>query len=204
MIPVLPPPRDRRGGVEFRRGSGVYVRTRGGKPAPGGLESLDNEIANLLRSARERGTPLAAVGARIRHWLELQPPDRFLITESDPELRRILAAELREAATLPVTDAGPEAAESLELDLRSVSGSLQLWTPIPRDALIAVASRWPDFLKWARTMLLATGAAGAGVATVIVLRRRGPELAVPRNTTMEAILERPLAVRKPAARSARP
>jgi hypothetical protein len=27
----------------------------------------------------------------------------------------------------------------------------------PRDALVAVVSRWPEFLKWARTMLVAAG-----------------------------------------------
>ncbi|MGH9791823.1 MAG: hypothetical protein ACRD5W_11490, partial [Candidatus Acidiferrales bacterium] len=41
--------------------------------------------------------------------------------------------------------------------VRSVPASLAQWMPIPPDALIVVASRWPDFLKWARTMLLAAG-----------------------------------------------
>jgi len=27
----------------------------------------------------------------------------------------------------------------------------------PQDALVAIVSRWPEFLKWARTMLVAAG-----------------------------------------------
>lgn len=34
-------------------------------------------VANLFRSARELGVPLADVRSRIRHWLDLQPPIIF-------------------------------------------------------------------------------------------------------------------------------
>jgi GntR family transcriptional regulator len=176
----------RRGWVEFRRGSGVYVPVREDQFPVGGANSLDRDIAAVFRRARERGVSLTEVRARIRHWLELQPPDHWLVIEADPELRRILVAELREAMSLPISGVGPEAlrqrdissavcvflssrverirgvlpadTEHIALDPRSVPESLAAWTPIPRDALIGVASRWPDFLKWARTMLLTAGA----------------------------------------------
>jgi hypothetical protein len=52
----------------------------------------------------------------------------------------------------------PQGAECIALHVRSVPGALAAWLPIPPDALIVVASRWQDFLRWARTILLAAGA----------------------------------------------
>ena len=64
--------------------------------------ALDQIVTNLFGSARELGVPLAAVRSRIRHWLDLQPPDHFLLIEPDQELRKIVATEMRLAATLPI------------------------------------------------------------------------------------------------------
>src|SRR5215470_4128223 len=60
---------EREGWVEFRHGSGIYVRAN--KPAvPNSPElALEQLIAGLFRSAREMGTPLAAVRARLKKWL---------------------------------------------------------------------------------------------------------------------------------------
>src|SRR5450755_2466737 len=61
--------------VEFRHGSGVYVRsTKPDLPLSPDL-ALDQLIANLFRSARNCNAPLAAVSSRLRHWLDMQPPD---------------------------------------------------------------------------------------------------------------------------------
>jgi GntR family transcriptional regulator len=177
----------RAGWVQFRRGSGVYVRSRSrAKALPRSL-ALDRLIADFFRSAREQSSSLAEIRSRLRHWLALQPPDHFLVIEPDEELRRILVTELEKELPLPVTGAGleactkpdaltgavplslpskleavtallPEGTEVLPLQVRSVPESLAQWIPIPPDSLIAVASRWPDFLKWARTMLLSVGA----------------------------------------------
>src|SRR5260221_7808305 len=75
--------------VELRHGSGVFVRDS--KPDVSAVPALalDRLIANLFRSARNAGTPLASVRTRLRQWLELQPPDHFLLIEPDEELRRI-------------------------------------------------------------------------------------------------------------------
>ena len=172
--------------VEFRRGSGVYIReSKPNAPLSSAL-ALDQLISNLFRSARELGAPLGALRLRLRQFLELQPPDHFLLLEPDEELRRIVAAEMQQAVKLPVQgcdfedcrragrldgaipvvlpsktkdarQALPDGTEFLTLQVRSVPASLAEWLPAPSGALIGIASRWPGFLKLARTILTAAG-----------------------------------------------
>jgi GntR family transcriptional regulator len=172
--------------VEFRHGSGVYVRDK--KPGASLSSSLllDQLIANLFRAARDSGAPLAEVRARLWQWLELQPPDHFLVVEPTEELREILVLEMRKALKFPVEGCGleecrssgvldgaiavalpnrlttvrpllPDGTELLTLQVSSVPASLAGWLPAPADALVGVASRWPEFLKLARIMLNAAG-----------------------------------------------
>ena len=172
--------------VEFRHGSGVYVREAKPEVALSPALALDQVVANLFRSARELGVPLADVRSRIRHWLDLQPPDHFLLIEPDEELRRIVLAEMQKAVTLPATscdllqdDLGeathgaiaaalpskaiavrralPPGVELLTLQVRSVPSTLAGWLPAPSSALIGIASRWDNFLQMARTFLIAAG-----------------------------------------------
>lgn len=173
------------GWLELRRGSGVYIRSKSNGALSAEL-SLDHLIAELFRSARELQIPLSAVRARLRHWLELQPPDHFLLIEPDAELREIVAAEMRASVTFPVKVADlsacddadalhacipvalpskvetvrkrlPAGTDLLPLRVRSVTDSLGSWLPARQDVLIAVVSSWPDFLKRAQTMLIAAG-----------------------------------------------
>ncbi|HKR02171.1 MAG TPA: hypothetical protein VJT09_15955, partial [Pyrinomonadaceae bacterium] len=132
--------------------------------------------------------------ARIKRLLELQPPDHFLVIDSDKELREILIAEIKEATGFRVAGAGPEVcslpstlagaapvalygqegervraalppgASCLLLHSRSVPASMQGRELPPSDALVAVVSHWPEFLRWARTMLLAAGIDGAALS----------------------------------------
>ena len=51
----------------------------------------------------------------------------------------------------------PENAELLVLHASSVTASLAGWLNAPRDVLVGVASRWEEFLRSARTMLVAAG-----------------------------------------------
>src|ERR1700734_606621 len=177
---------DREEWVAFRRGSGVYVRDTKPDKALAPEFALDQLVGELLRSARKLGLPMATVRSRLRHWFELQPPDHFLLIEPDEELRRILALEIQGAVSLPVKSCGlrdseisgafegaipvtlagkekivrqelPEGAELLVLPGRSVPTSLSGGLPAPPGVMVGVASRWPVFLKLARTILVAAG-----------------------------------------------
>ena len=112
-------------------------------------------------------------------------PDHFVVVEPDLELRRIVVREIEEATNARVLGVGPE--EHTKADLvaavpiamfrqaelvrsslppdtylitlrsRSVVESLQGEKPPPIDALIAIVSRWPEFLRWSHTILIAAG-----------------------------------------------
>ena len=94
--------------VEQRRGSGVFVRASKPEMQFSAALALDQMIAGVFRSARKQGLSLPALRARLRQWLELQPPDHFLLVEPDEELRRIVAAEIQQAVSLTVMSCGLE------------------------------------------------------------------------------------------------
>jgi GntR family transcriptional regulator len=177
---------EKAGWLELRRGSGVYIREHSERKPPSADFGLDRMIANLFRSARQSNIPLATVRKRVRQWLDLQPPDHFLLIEPDVELARIVVAEIQQAVTFPVVASAinacdspdllenaialampskvaairaklPEGMECIGLRVRSVTQSLMPWMPARAQSLVAVASAWPDFLKRARTMLVAAG-----------------------------------------------
>lgn len=56
-----------------------------------------------------------------------------------------------------VRQALPDGTELVTLGFRSVPSSLGQWLPAPSGTLVGIASRWPEFLKLARTMLNAAG-----------------------------------------------
>ena len=170
--------------VEFRHGSGVYVRSNKQEVASTPGLAIDQMIARLFVSARKLGVTLPDVRFRLRQWLELQPPDHFVLIEPDEDLRRILAAEIARAVTFPVEACGlencssaleggmlvllpnreakvreimPTGTELLILQIRSVPDSLAGYLPAPSGALVGVASRWREFLKIARAVLIAAG-----------------------------------------------
>ena len=179
---------EKRGWLESRKGSGVYVREFSKDRALDAEFELDQLISAFLQRARDGGYSLADVQARIKRWLEFQPPDHFLVIESDAELREILVAEIEEATGFRVRGMSLEecarsglpagaaavalygqeaelAGAALPADTnrlvvlhsRSVPESLAGAVRPPEDALIAVVSRWPEFLRWARTVLVAAG-----------------------------------------------
>jgi GntR family transcriptional regulator len=98
-----------RGWVLMRKGSGIYVREQAHDALPETALELDQLIAVFLNLARTRGFTLDEIRARVRHWLELHPPDHFLVIETDEELREILIAEIEEATHWRVAGASPEA-----------------------------------------------------------------------------------------------
>jgi DNA-binding transcriptional regulator YhcF (GntR family) len=168
--------------VDFLKGSGIFVpKERPDTPNP--VIALDQLISSFFQSARETGASLSSI--RLRHWLEMQPPDHFLLIEPDAALAQILISEIQAAVTLPVKSCDvsadldaqlvgaiplalsvnektarrtiPEGAELLILQLRSAAASLAAHLPAPSTALVGVASSWPKFLKTAHTMLIAAG-----------------------------------------------
>lgn len=176
-----------RGWVEFRKGSGVYVRARAlSPPSLSPALELDRLISSFLQAARDGGFSLGEIQMRLKRWLKLEPPDHFLVVEPDAELRRILMAEIKEATGFRVAGASleecarpsltasaapvalynqaekvraalPLDANCLLLHARSVADSLNAAEKPPPDALVAVVSRWRDFLRWTRTILVAAG-----------------------------------------------
>lgn len=189
----------RDGWVEFRRGSGVYVRSKKAELSHTSNLVLDQLIAGLVRSARRSQLSLPELRAGLRQWLALQPPDHFLLIEPDEELRRILAAEISQTVSLPAKACGFEdCANSLDgaipvalgnretkvrqllaagmdlilLQIRSVPSSLADWLPAPSGKLVGVVSRWPDFLKIARAIL---GAAGFHPDSLVFRDAREPD-----------------------------
>jgi len=176
----------RQGWVEFRKGSGVYVLARAGQQEIEGHHPLDQLITVFLRTARDHGHSLPEIQSRLRHWLALQPPDHFLFIEPDEELRRIVVAEIEEATGVRVIGTAPNECVNVDLltgaapvslygqaeaarkalrsdtDLitiraRSVPESLKGEKHPPPDALIAIVSRWSEFLRWSYMILVAAG-----------------------------------------------
>lgn len=174
----------RRGWVDYRKGSGVYVRTQSDQDDDK-LE-LDQLIARFLRATREQGYSLSEIRAGIERSLTLEPPDHFVLFEPDPELRAILVAEIRQGTKVTVrgaefSDLGSESSlmgavpmvlyghaqhvreqvdknsDVLVLHSGSVAESMRGETRPPADVLVAIVSCWPDFLRWSRTLLVAAG-----------------------------------------------
>lgn len=168
--------------LEFRKGSGVYVRTTPPENQDGHA-GLDRLIGEFFRSARKLNTPLAEVRERLRQWLDMQPPDHFLLIEPDARLAAIVVAEMKAVLSLPVKAASeitsttlPGAVlvvlsasskklknldsingDVLTLHLRSARESLAQYLPVVPSILIGIASGWPPFVKNASTMLVSAG-----------------------------------------------
>jgi len=188
---------ERDGWLEFRHGSGVFVReSRAGVNLPGEADSkrsnldqqIDQLLADLLRKAGQIGATPALVRERVGRWLAAEPPSRWLLIEPDPELRQILVFEMQQALRMPVSACAPDdflaqeavaraipvarpsKAESVRkllpaqceltvLDIRPIPPAIRKYLPKAGEGLLGIASRWPDFLRIARTMLVASGVA---------------------------------------------
>src|SRR5712664_2742235 len=176
----------RNGWVEFRKGSGVYVRKLDSEANLEGKFKLDRLVAHLFKTARESGFSLGEIRSSLSQWLDAQPPDHLLVIEPDVELRRILMAEIEVATGAPVRGASidecrasnvltgaapvalygqaeavrealPPGIECLFLHSTSVVERLKGERHPSPETLIVVASRWPGFLKSSRAILIAAG-----------------------------------------------
>lgn len=99
---------EREGWVEQRHGSGVFVR-RGRPDTPLTPEmAIDQLVGQLAVKARKLGASENLVRERMRRWLAMEPPARWLLIEPDPALAAIVLHEIEPALTLPVSDCRPE------------------------------------------------------------------------------------------------
>ena len=176
------------GWLEFRHGSGVYVRARRPETPQSAERMLDALLGELVAKARRQGLPDALVRARLLHWAAAQPPGRWLVIEPEAELRRVVIREMEQALALPVSGCAPEecgedgilsgampvvlpskaanvrkllpaGTELTVLEVHPVAPALGGYLPVPAGVLIGIASRWGEFQRIARTMLIASGMA---------------------------------------------
>jgi DNA-binding transcriptional regulator YhcF (GntR family) len=173
-----------RGWVEWRQGSGFYVRANGEPEAePYGLNHL---ISGFLKTARDQGHTLTDIRAGLMRWLSAQRPDHILVIEPDPDLRDILIAELEDKICIRVEGCDISECSNPAASVGAVAAALsyraeQIREALPPDTIlvslhsssipkilsgerrpldsetVTVVSRWPDFLKRARATLVAVG-----------------------------------------------
>jgi len=96
------------GWVEMHHGSGVFVRSTRPEAALSPEMAIDQMIGELAARARKLGASDEFLKSRLRRWLAVEPPARWLVIEPDPELRRIVICEMEEALSLPVIGCGFE------------------------------------------------------------------------------------------------
>lgn len=181
----------RTGWVEWRRGSGFYVRDRTAQAQPEGTQELDRLMADFLEAARRRGHSAREIRERVFRWLSLKPPDHVLVIEPDAELREILVAELQDSVSVPVRGVGlpafskrkrlagvvccalydrpqvralvPPQVPCVLLRSNSIPKALAREQRPPVDTLITVVSECRGFLNQARATLVAVGIDAAAV-----------------------------------------
>lgn len=96
------------GWVELRHGSGVFVRTTRPEAPLSPEMAIDQMIGDVAAKARKLGASDAMLKARLRRWLALEPPARWLVIEPDPNLRHIVISEMEQSLSLPVIGCRPE------------------------------------------------------------------------------------------------
>lgn len=169
------------GWLEFRKGSGFYVRESLGES----LEiSLDKLIAEFVKNAQNQGFSTAQIKNRVSKFFDNQPSNRLVVVENDVGLRDVLIEELRETVNFEVIGASfeefcenllqtdaifaamfdektkisavlPPEKKCVFLKTSSVADSMKSATRPTENDLIAVVSGWANFLVLAKTMLIA-------------------------------------------------
>ena len=175
--------------IEFKKGSGFYVRENSNVNEDFALDRL---IAEFFNKARKKGYQPKEIRRKLENWLDVQPPDHFLIVEQNDDLREILTKEISDSANWKIEDCSftelensrrnenavfialadetekinavlPPNKTSVFLKTRSVSGTLTDEQRPPKDQLIAVVSGWTDFLNLAKMLLIAANVDGEAI-----------------------------------------
>lgn len=173
------------GWVDYRRGSGVYIKSDAAQPSTP-EQILEQHIAAFFKAVRELRLPASAIRRRVAEWIAAPPPDHFLLVDPNPDAREILLAEIRKLAAWPasalsveeaanpenvvaavalcrpsktklVRAALPARIELITLPIRSANKWLDPELSSLQGRLIGVVSNWVDFRETAKTMLAAAG-----------------------------------------------
>lgn len=187
--------------VEVKKGSGVYVRENRGGENGFNADALEQLISRFLQEAAAQGFSRAEIKNRLQKRFAAQPPKRFLLVESDAELRKILTAEVRaavnqkvdsisleefaadgardETRTVLIFDKSdnasklvPPAEKTMFLKANSVPNSMNGKQRPSENDLIAVVSGWEKFLELAKMFLLA---ARVAPETLVVRHTAAPD-----------------------------
>ena len=168
--------------VEFKKGSGVYVREN--PVGEVGANTLENLTSRFFQEAAAHGFSDGEIKAHLQNRLAAKPATNCLVVESDLELRKILTAEISDAISRDVAGTSFEEAAA-----KHESGDAKVWlifdktenpprVPPPDAAciylkansvpdsmigkarpsendLIAIVSGWESFLTLAKMFLLA-------------------------------------------------
>ena len=169
------------GWLEFRKGSGFYVRESNHET---GENSLDRLIAQFVATAQAGGFPIEEIKRRLAHFFDAHHSNQLFVIENDTGLRDILVEEIRAATNLQVAGAElanlagvlpvsgaifaamfdekakisarlPAEKNCVFLKANSAAASMKGETRPTVDDLIAVVSGWENFLVLAKTMLVA-------------------------------------------------
>lgn len=169
--------------IRFKKGSGFFVSEIKRTNLDGEFK-LDALVAEFFKAAQTLGFSTAEIETHLEKWFSIQPPDCFLVVESDENFRRILIEEIRQATDFKVCGTSfeeflskqknsnaifavmidgkskiesvlPAGKTCVYLKARSVSDSLIGEKRPSEDDLIAVVSGWEKFLAWSKTILVA-------------------------------------------------
>jgi len=168
-----------RGWVESRAGSGMFVVEHELRPPELGLDGL---VREWMEAAETYGFTPGAVLEAVERAVREMRPQRLVVVDTDPELARIIAAELSEACGHAVesrTVEGPafEAGTCVQVSsgqakettpklgatpfrvvhLKSMQEVLEGRQRPGGPVLIGVVSRSDSVTKWATTLLSALG-----------------------------------------------
>jgi DNA-binding transcriptional regulator YhcF (GntR family) len=172
---------EKRGWVSRRRGSGVFVRD---VQMPEDAGSIEKFVSACMEEGLARGFSLDALQSAFGTIAQESRTPEFLVVDPDPELARILAAEIGEAmgSTLPFSGLDDASAKltadtcvlaneahmlriskflgsesSRTIHLKSMQEMLVGKQRPTSAVLIAVVSRSESILHWASTLLSSLG-----------------------------------------------
>lgn len=169
------------GWLEFRKGSGFYVRETGNQNH---ANSLDRLITEFVRKAQADGFSIEEIRKRLTHFFVSQQSNQLFVIENDKGLREIIVEEIRATTRLAVFGAGladlenilqtrganfaamfdekskisavlPAGKTCVFLKANSPAATMKGETRPDSDDLIAVVSGWENFLTLAKIMLVA-------------------------------------------------